>query len=1272
MKVRKCIATLGAALMLCMIASGAVPMVAKGEAGSARFELKTLSMTKSEEKLAAEAGDDSFYYIGNDKKEESLNQWVAFEFQLEEAGEYQVKLVTKKHEKKGIFQMSINGQNTGKPFDQFGSGGEITVDMGTVQIAAPGKQEVKFQILEKNEKSPTYQIAIRAIILTKTEEAVIPDVEFGENVTSKSGNVIAYPLPYIYGESSEFQMEADGLKIPVVAYRGEYDYAHFSMRGEDNGGDSVTVRITAGNPIDQYEISPRKLGIEGEVNGNELTFSMTQDAYLIVRINGGKRLVIGADPMEEDVPDKTGDGIFNILDKPYQAERTGTRISTKAIQKAIDDASAYGTEHGTRGTVYIPVGVYQTASLVMKSNMEIYLEGGAVLRATLDKSQYAVRGHKNSIGKDVIHLIYTENNKLVDPYDPAYDNEENYIESENMRIYGRGTVDVRGRDLEKNAGLLSQSLVPMNCTGFTADGIILRDTSVWSVAPGLSDHLEFTNLKILNTMNHEDDCIDVNGCQDVVVRNVVGVALDDPFSTKTWERGELFQAWCGDPEPNENILFEDCLSWSYCYGFKVGQGSWYDQKNIVFRNGTVYDCAVGLGVHHKYGTAVLSDITFENIDIEHVTYTNDSHRTWLHMEAITGGRDGNLPIQDVTLRNIHVYDKGTSTAKLVGFSNEYGIRGIQMEEIFMEELGKYASTLEELDIKDLYLHCKDLTIDGRPLQDSQEVYIFQLEELKDVAELSENCPNPGTGEGYIYIGSAVGDWASFPIEVKAGSYKLEVMLKKHESKGIFQMYVNDDPLGEPYDQYYNGNKTGVRAEFGTVTFEESGRQNFKFEIVGKNEASKGYALVLDAIRLTSLDPAKKELQRIEITSLPDKTNYYVGELADFTGMVVTAYYADGSSEVLDRQQYTISGFDSKKEGKSTLTVTYKKNKAEFSVEVIKLSQDSEELIGELKDRIASASNAEAIHEVVEDSFGYFEQVEAFTQQIIKLLQDLEKALLHLDKNIKATKVVVDSEIKELLGISPGKVKIDGAALTVASSRGIDELASPSNAVFNIKVSSMEPEIPDSYEEESVACLDFSLDMVTGKAVEEDVALVAPVKITLPFVSGMSANDSIKILHYSDDGSLEESINPWKDDEKLWFIARNFSTFVIVKEKTETENPGEEGGQEPETPTKPDKPEKPSYGTGTRSSYKAVITNTPGEWMKAEHGWWYRLKDGNYPKNDWIIYQGIYYYFDENGYMMTGWVLWKNKWYYLQQTGACLISGVTPDGYLVDSNGAWIQ
>ena len=58
------------------------------------------------------------------------------------------------------------------------------------------------------------------------------------------------------------------------------------------------------------------------------------------------------------------------------------------------------------------------------------------------------------------------------------------------------------------------------------------------------------------------------------------------------------------------------------------------------------------------------------------------------------------------------------------------------------------------------------------------------------------------------------------------------------------------------------------------------------------------------------------------------------------------------------------------------------------------------------------------------------------------------------------------------------------------------------------------------------------------------------------------------------------------------------------------------------------------------------------------------------KADW-------FYFDQYGHMLTGWQLINGKWYYLNPTkdgtlGACFIGpGKTPDGWLVDENGAWI-
>lgn len=64
----------------------------------------------------------------------------------------------------------------------------------------------------------------------------------------------------------------------------------------------------------------------------------------------------------------------------------------------------------------------------------------------------------------------------------------------------------------------------------------------------------------------------------------------------------------------------------------------------------------------------------------------------------------------------------------------------------------------------------------------------------------------------------------------------------------------------------------------------------------------------------------------------------------------------------------------------------------------------------------------------------------------------------------------------------------------------------------------------------------------------------------------------------------------------------------------------------------------------------------GSWQKNEAGWWYRNDDGSWPAGIWQWVDGNSdgaaecYYFDSNGYMLE--------------------SKVTPDGYMVNENGAW--
>ena len=52
------------------------------------------------------------------------------------------------------------------------------------------------------------------------------------------------------------------------------------------------------------------------------------------------------------------------------------------------------------------------------------------------------------------------------------------------------------------------------------------------------------------------------------------------------------------------------------------------------------------------------------------------------------------------------------------------------------------------------------------------------------------------------------------------------------------------------------------------------------------------------------EPAEVTLKSIAITTQPNKIDYEVGDIFDPTGMVVTANYSDGSSEVVTDYSYS--------------------------------------------------------------------------------------------------------------------------------------------------------------------------------------------------------------------------------------------------------------------------------------------------------------------------------------------------------------------------------
>lgn len=102
------------------------------------------------------------------------------------------------------------------------------------------------------------------------------------------------------------------------------------------------------------------------------------------------------------------------------------------------------------------------------------------------------------------------------------------------------------------------------------------------------------------------------------------------------------------------------------------------------------------------------------------------------------------------------------------------------------------------------------------------------------------------------------------------------------------------------------------------------------------------------------------------------------------------------------------------------------------------------------------------------------------------------------------------------------------------------------------------------------------------------------------------------------------------------------------------------------------------------------------WNQDATGWWYCTSVENYTwySDSWQQIDGAWYYFNKDGYaIQSQWLLWKNVWYYLDEnckmvhncwkwidgkcyyfydSGAMASNCYTPDGYWVDSNGAWVQ
>ena len=252
----------------------------------------------------------------------------------------------------------------------------------------------------------------------------------------------------------------------------------------------------------------------------------------------------------------------------YGAVGNGKDICTGSIQMAINAA-----HDGGGGRVLIPAGNFASGTIILKSNVEIYLARGARLLGSTNYDDYPqqpqskYRSQKDDGGW--YSLIYAEG-------------------SENIAISGSGTIDGQGSHHAGRADAPAgdrdgrpRNVLLISCKKINVSGITLTSSATWNQHYLDCEDLTVDNIKVYNHSNRNNDGIDIDGCRNVILTNSTFDSGDDAIVLKSTGLA-----------PCENIVINNCIASSFCNGIKMGT-----ESTGGFRNINISNCIIRPSVH---------------------------------------------------------------------------------------------------------------------------------------------------------------------------------------------------------------------------------------------------------------------------------------------------------------------------------------------------------------------------------------------------------------------------------------------------------------------------------------------------------------------------------------------------------------------------------------------------------------------------------------------------------------------------------------------------
>ncbi len=350
----------------------------------------------------------------------------------------------------------------------------------------------------------------------------------------------------------------------------------------------------------------------------------------------------------------------------FQADGTGQTLCTEAFAKAIDVLSSQGG-----GRLVVPRGLWLTGPIVLKSNIELHLEDGAVIQFAADESLYPIvktsfegldtrrcQSPISAVGQRNIAITgngaidgngqywrplkkskVTESQwktftsrpggvlKRKDYWVPSagYDKAE---QMSSMNVPDQELTDEQWEEIKRFLRPVMVSLV--GCQNVLLKDVIFQNSPAWNLHPLMCENIIIDGVLVRNPAYAQNgDALDLESCKNALIVNSRFDAGDDGICIKSGKDADGRRRG----RPCENVVVQGCTVFAGHGGFVVGSEMSGGVKNIMVRDCQFLGTDVGLRFKSTRGRGGI----VENIYIDGITMT-DIHTYALTFNMYYGGK----------------------------------------------------------------------------------------------------------------------------------------------------------------------------------------------------------------------------------------------------------------------------------------------------------------------------------------------------------------------------------------------------------------------------------------------------------------------------------------------------------------------------------------------------------------------------------------------------------------------------------------------------------